>query len=64
MMSMLLSHIASRSSTSKLKVVYNFPLRGHSYLPAVFGRLEQDVRKADQILLPSEYIDIIKWFGV
>ena len=35
-----------------------------SYLPAVFGRLEQDILKAGQILLPSEYIDIMKWFGV
>ena len=65
MMSMLLSHIASRSATSKLKVVYNFPVRGHSYLPAdrVFGRLEQDIRRAGQILLPSEYIDIMKKHG-
>ena len=64
-MSMLLSHISSRSATSKLKVVYNFPVRGHSYLPAdrVFGRLEQDIRRAGQILLPSEYIDIMKKHG-
>ena len=38
-----------------VKVEYYFPIRGHSFPPAdqVFGRIEQDLRKQDTILLLS-----------
>lgn len=66
MMTMLLSLVHQRQETrSKLSVEYTFPVRGHSYLPAdrVFGRIEQDIRKKDQILLPSEYLSILGKHG-
>lgn len=38
-----------------------FPIRGHSFLPVdrVFGRIEQQVRKKDTILMPEEYYEIL-----
>ena len=43
----------------------HFPIRGHSFLPAdrAFGGTEQDIRKRQKILLPAEYIDILKRHG-
>lgn len=40
-----------------VKMEYYFPIRGHSFLPPdrVFGRIEQELRKKDTILLPEEY---------
>ena len=66
MMTMLMSHIARRHRTrTKLGIEYTFPVRGHSYLPAdrVFGRVEQDIRKKGQIILPSTYLEILKRHG-
>ncbi|XP_048020943.1 uncharacterized protein LOC125266040 [Megalobrama amblycephala] len=42
-----------------------FPVRGHSFLPVdrVFGRIEQDIRKQDTILLPDKYTNILKKHG-
>ena len=48
-----------------LRIEYTFPIRGHSFLPAdrAFGRIEQEIRKHDTILLPSDYYEILKRHG-
>lgn len=48
-----------------LRIEYTFPVRGHSFMPPdrVFGRLEQEIRKHDTILLPSEYVNIMQRHG-
>ena len=50
---------------SNLRIVFTFPIRGHSFLPAdrVFGRIEQAVRKKDTILHPKEYVEILQNYG-
>ncbi len=44
---------------------YVFPIRGHSFLPVdrVFGRIEQQVRKKETILMPEEYYEILHNHG-
>ena len=44
-----------------LDISYIFPVRGHSFLPAdhIFGRVERERKKADTLLLPEEYHDIL-----
>lgn len=39
-----------------------FPVTGHSFLPPdrVFGRIEKDIRKEEEILSPAEYHKIIE----
>lgn len=63
MMSMLLSIAANHPLP--LTVEYNFPIRGHSFLPAdrVFGRVEQSIRRQYTILLPSDYSEILSQHG-
>ncbi|XP_041362797.1 uncharacterized protein LOC121378605 [Gigantopelta aegis] len=48
-----------------LTIDYHFPIKGHSFLPAdrVFGRIEQEIRKKDTILMPEEYHEIISKHG-
>lgn len=45
-----------------LDIIYFFPIRGHSLFPAdrVFGRIQQDIKKRDQLLLLIEYVDILQ----
>lgn len=47
-------------SVEAVQVVY--PVTGHSYLPPdrVFGRIEKDIRKEEEILSPAEYKEIIE----
>ena len=49
----------------QLKITYFFPVQEHSFLPAdrVFGRIEQDIRKKNTILLPEEYCEILRKHG-
>lgn len=49
----------------QLTADYYFPIRGHSFLPAdrAFGRIEQDIRKKDTILMPEEYSEILRKHG-
>ena len=49
----------------RLGVRYVFPVRGHSYLPAdrVFGRIEQQLRSLDTVLLPSGYQEVLENHG-
>ena len=53
------------SKCPHLKITFTFPIRGHSFLPAdrVFGRIEQDIRRHPTILMPREYITLIKRHG-
>ena len=48
-----------------MNIEYTFPVRGHSFLPAdrVFGRIEQDIRKNNTILLPEGYHQILAKHG-
>ena len=48
-----------------LAIDFTFPVRGHSFLPAdrVFGRIEQDLRRKDTILLPEEYNTVLAKHG-
>lgn len=48
-----------------LSINYTFPVHGHSFLPPdrVFGCLEQEIKKKDAILLPSEYLKIMERQG-
>ena len=48
-----------------LAINFTFPIRGHSFLPAdrVFGRIEQDLRRKDTILLPSDYHAVLRSHG-
>lgn len=43
-----------------------FPITGHSFMPAdrVFGRVEKDYRKREEILVPTEYYEILKNHGI
>ena len=47
------------------RTAYTFPVRGHSFLRAdrVFGRIEQDLRNKDTILLPDEYNAVLQRHG-
>lgn len=49
----------------RVNAEYVFPVMGHSFLPVnrVFGRIEQQVRKKDTVLMPEEYYDILSNHG-
>ena len=49
----------------QLKILYTFPIRGHSFLPAdrVFGRVEQEICRNPTILLPDDYLAILSNHG-
>ena len=55
MVSMLLA--LRKQCLKNVYITHTFPERGHSYLPAdrVFGRVQLDIKKRDQILKPDEY---------
>ncbi|XP_065654381.1 uncharacterized protein LOC136080946 [Hydra vulgaris] len=59
MVSMLLS--LRKQHFRNLLITHTFPERGHSYLPAnrVFGHVQQDIKKHEQILEPDIYRDIL-----
>ncbi|KAK5648380.1 hypothetical protein RI129_003272 [Pyrocoelia pectoralis] len=42
-----------------------FPIRGHSYMPAdrVFGRIEKEYRKHEEMISPKDYCDILEKTG-
>ncbi|XP_065650886.1 uncharacterized protein LOC136079093 [Hydra vulgaris] len=63
MVSMLLS--LRKQHFRNLLITHTFPERGHSYLPAdrVFGRVQQDIKKHEQILEPDIYRDILSRHG-
>lgn len=44
------------------EVNHIFPVRGHSYMPPdrVFGRIEQKLRKKENIVSPNEYYEVFK----
>ena len=63
MVSMLLA--LRKQCLKNVYITHTFPERGHSYLPAdrVFGRVQLDIKKRDQILKPDEYRDILSRHG-
>lgn len=54
--------LANKAPKSVERAQLVFPVTGHSYLPPdrVFGRVEKDIRKEEEILSPEEYHDIIR----
>ena len=46
-------------------VIFVFPVRGHSYLPAdrVFGRVEKELKKHATIVLPDDYVKLYSKMG-
>ncbi|GFS22547.1 4-diphosphocytidyl-2-C-methyl-D-erythritol kinase [Elysia marginata] len=62
-MSMLLAD--RKRYFSQTDVLYTFPVRIHSYLPAdrAFRRVAQDVKKLETITLPENYISILQRHG-
>ncbi|KAK1889032.1 Phosphoribosyl-AMP cyclohydrolase [Dissostichus eleginoides] len=63
LLSMLFSFM--KEAFPRISAEYVFPIRGHSFLPVdrVFGRIEQQVRKKDTILMPEEYHQILRSHG-
>ena len=53
------------NSSPNVEREYVFPVRSHSFLPAdrVFGRIEQDLKKVDTILLPEDYYVVLRRHG-
>lgn len=47
------------------EIKHFFPIRGHSFMPPdrVFGRVEKEYRKREEILVPREYHEILKNHG-
>ncbi len=58
----ILSMFAARHN---VHIEYIFPVRNHSYMLAdcAFGRVEQILKKQQEMLLPSEYYDSYKEVG-
>ena len=48
-----------------VEITYKFPDRGHSLLPTdgVFGRIDQDLKSKGMILMPADYITMLKKHG-
>lgn len=64
MLSMLLTYVNSKECPFTSITVF-FPVVGHSYLPAdrVYGRIEKDIRKCNEIITPTGYHNILKNHG-
>lgn len=47
------------------EIKHFFPIRGHSFMPAdrVFGRVEKDYRRREEIIVPTEYYNILNKHG-
>ncbi|KAL4090102.1 hypothetical protein QTP88_025002 [Uroleucon formosanum] len=58
----VLLHFINFESKIFSEINHFFPVRGHSYMPPdqVFGRIEQELRKIETIISPSEYHKIFK----
>lgn len=54
------------TSSVFIEIQHLFPIRGHSYMPPdrVFGRLEKEYRKKEDIIAPSEYHTIMEKYGI
>lgn len=62
-----LTYWLQKKSPKNIKeIIMYFPVRGHSYLPAdrVFGRVEKNLRKTEEVLNPEAYIKIYKESGI
>lgn len=60
-MATLLCYINCKASIL-IQINHIFPVRGHSYMPPdrVFGRIEQEFKKKENIVSPNQYIEIFK----
>jgi len=60
-MATLLYYINCKASILT-QINHIFPVRGHSYMPPdrVLGRIEQALKKTENIVLPNQYIEIFK----
>ena len=63
MLSMLFA--LRKQKQSGVHISYYFPIRGHSFLPAerVFGRIGQQLKKLDTVLMPEEYLAVLRNHG-
>ena len=65
--SIMVSAIAMFLQRSKAfdKVVHFFPVHGHTFMPPdrVFGRIEKQYGRREEIVSPSEYHEILGQFG-
>ncbi|CAN7944460.1 unnamed protein product [Ixodes hexagonus] len=62
---MILWWLQNEAPPTVSKVSLVFPVTGHSFLPPdrVFGRIEKDIRKREEILNPAAYNDIFAEHG-
>jgi len=62
-MATLLNYVNCKETIFQ-KINHIFPVRGHSYMPPdrVFGRIEKELRKRENIVSPSEYYAIFDHF--
>lgn len=60
----VLAHFMENSKVF-MELIHYFPIRGHSFMPPnrVFGRIEKEYRKKEEILSPAEYREIIAKSG-
>lgn len=63
LMGTLMNFVERSKIFSSIKHV--FPVRGHSYMPAdrVFGRIEKEYRKHEEMISPKNYFDILEKTG-
>lgn len=61
MMTTLLFYVNYKTTIFK-NVNHIFPVRGHSYMPPdrVFGRIEQKLRRKENIVSPNEYYEVFE----
>lgn len=55
-------YLAAWADTGRFdKIVYRFPVRGHSYLPCDrdFGVIKRATAKRDRVYTPREYVELI-----
>lgn len=65
MLGMLAMWLQNDAPTNIKKLVFTFPVPGHSFMPPdrVFGRIEKIVRKQEVIVEPKHYFNILDRFG-
>lgn len=65
MVGMVCTWLAKDSPESVKNVTLLFPVVGHSFIPPdrVFGRIEKEIQKRENIVNPQEYVDIFSGVG-
>lgn len=59
---MISKWLSSHAPSTVKKVELIFPVTGHSFIPPdrVFGVIEKEIKKKNNLIQPNEYVDIIK----